>query len=144
MARRHLRPDPGSNAGARQLECGTDVSGGGGKPCRVLPKFAGAPSGRRRNAGAVDDTADRGGASAAVRLSASVEGPAGSWDGSQSQAGVAADAGRQSVGRAAQAVRGDDRLQSHAGNSSKSGPSNEADGSQSAVGGRYYLPPGVG
>jgi len=43
--------------------------------------LSGAQSGRRRDAGAVDDAADRDGASAAVRLSAGVEGTAGSWDG---------------------------------------------------------------
>src|SRR2546426_1155953 len=42
LARRHLRPNQGSDAVARQLEYRAHVSTGPGKPSRFLPVVAGA------------------------------------------------------------------------------------------------------
>ena len=36
LARRHLRPNPGSDVNARQAECGTDVLPDCGQPSRLL------------------------------------------------------------------------------------------------------------
>src|SRR3981081_2223076 len=59
LAERHLRPNPGSNATARQAECGADVLFGKGEPCGILPmpETKGTPAGADRSA--VDGAADR-------------------------------------------------------------------------------------
>src|SRR5208282_4759547 len=57
LARRHLRPNPGSDADARQLEYRADVSTGPGQPGRLLPVVAGIAAGGRRDGIAIDDSA---------------------------------------------------------------------------------------
>src|ERR1700736_3371736 len=58
LARRHLRPNPGSDVAARQLEYRADMSVSGGEPGGFLPVFAGAEAGRRGDGSAVGDSAN--------------------------------------------------------------------------------------
>src|SRR5215831_18208450 len=68
LASRHLRPNPGSDVAARQLEYRAHVSVGTGKSDRFLSLFAGTKAGRGGDGSAVGDSADRGGTSPALRL----------------------------------------------------------------------------
>ena len=59
LARRHLRPNPGSDVLARQLEYRADVSVGPGESGRLLSIVAGAAARRRRDGSAIGDSTDR-------------------------------------------------------------------------------------
>jgi len=93
LARRHLRPNPGSDADARQLEYRADVSTGPGQPGRLLPVVAGTAAGGRRDGIAIDDSADCVGTSAALWLSADFRGVTTRRKASQPQAGGTDHAG---------------------------------------------------
>ena len=106
LARRHLRPNPGSDVHARQLEYRADVSTGPGEPGGLLPVVAGAEPVEEEME--VRSTIQQivVGTSAPLRLSAGHRGTATARNAGQSQTRGAADAGRQLAGRAAAGVRG--------------------------------------
>jgi transposase-like protein len=58
LARRHLRPNPGIDAAARQTEYRADVSVGRSQPSRLVPVTANEGLPRRGNGSAVGDPAD--------------------------------------------------------------------------------------
>lgn len=58
LARRHLRPNPGSDVVARQFEYRADVPAGPGEPGGFLRVIAGKPACRGRDGSEVRDSAD--------------------------------------------------------------------------------------
>src|SRR5882672_8620142 len=137
VARRHLRPDPGSDASARQFECSTDVSVVVGEPGGILPQFPANQSGGRRDDGACGGTEGGVGASAVLRVPPDRAGAREAGHDSEPQAGAADTAGRQPAGVAATAVCGDHRFEPQAGSSGESGAATETDWGGPIVGGRY-------
>ena len=84
-------PKSGDDADARQLECGTDVSGGGGEPGQFLSLAGAHAASGRRGGSARGDPGDCAGASASLWLSAGDEGIAPPRLSGQSQACGAVD-----------------------------------------------------
>jgi transposase InsO family protein len=112
------------------------VSAGGSEPSGILSFAAERAAGGGRDGSAVGDSADRGRASAPLRVSADQRRVAAARDAGESQARVADDAGRSPAGGAAAkafVVTTDSDHDFEV--ASESGQPHEADGDQSAVGG---------
>src|SRR5262249_20957019 len=135
LARRHLRPNPGDDADARQPEYRAHVRVDESQPDQLLSFVATARTAGREHGGAVGDPAGGIGASPALRLSESdsrVEAPR---DAAQPQTGSADYARGQPVGSQTQAVRDHHGFQPRAGDLSESGAADDANRNQPALGG---------
>src|SRR5215831_6063451 len=89
LASRHLRPNPGSDVAARQLEYRAHVSVSTGESGGFLSLSAGAKAGRGRDGSTVCDSADRSGTSAPLRLSPDLGGAAATGNAGEPHAVIA-------------------------------------------------------